>query len=674
MTFEIKYHISVLAAALLLCFYLVRMYYSADRPRSLKVAKLLFFLKFLFLALFVFMIFDPVVIRTYDEEKNLTHLVLIDNSRSVALNDPGDSISFKNTAEKLIGQPGIVTYLFGERTRTFDELSELDFSDRFTYISTPGMKEIIEAFGQERSAASVTIITDANFTDASDISLRPGVPVNIIYPSVRKKSPDLFIENLYYNETVPSDKSSEFDLTVGYSGEGYRGDMTIKITSGDRLIKSINAPVPQPGTFSSHKISLPPPEHEYRETKFSVEAPFEERNLHNNTRTAYQRKAGQAGKLAILARNNSLDLAFLEKMLSENGYRFDTFFIRDTGDMSGEMNYRALITIGMFEENDPELANIISSFDASLHFTGPGTDTALLGKITGTGIGRMPYIPSEAVITKSDDGTGAYLFVRNTVRIDLSALPPVKFNSAFTPANEIFAPLAGFSKGPHASSPLYQKSTEGSNIMIANFSSFWKTALNDPGNMFESFILNIIDQASLDRSRDRILISLPKNEFVAGETAVFSGRILDDNLHPVTGAQASIEIGQAGFSAPFILRNRNYEAAVAINEPGIYDAHIKVAEGDDKIEKIISFIVNDNDPESSVLGTDTLAAKRFAEARGGELIHISGAEDFFESKKGGVYTDHVKNTSYPVRTLYYFLMLAGLFIAELTLRKYYDLS
>ena len=674
MTFELNYHIAVLAAVLSGCFYLVKIYCSKDRPISVKAAKTLFVLKFLILLLFVLVIFDPVIIRTYDEEKPLAHLVLFDNSRSIALNDPGDSIHFKQTAEKIIGETDFPIYLFGEKVRAFTDISELDFSDRFTNVSTSDMKSLLESFGQEKSAASVTIVTDANFTDASDISVIPNVPVNIIYSSVRKKGPDLFIKDLYYDDTVSSVNSSKFDLTVGYTGEYYSGNMSINVTSGDRLIKTITADVPQPGTYSSHTVTLPAPDSEYREAVFSVEADFEERNIYNNSTRAYQRTSGLSGKLAVLAGNNSLDLTFLEKILSDNGYRFDTFFTNDITGLIGDGNYKALITVGLPEDDSPDLSNIVRSFNASLHFIGPRTDTASLGRITGTDTGEMPYIPSEDFIAEADDGKGSYLFMRNAAPVELSNLPPVKFNSAFTPNVPNLVPLARFAKGPHAAHPVYQKSTGSSNRIIANFSSFWRTALNDPDNLFGSFILNLTDQASLDRSKERILISLSKTEFVAGETVVFHGRILDENLHSVTNAQASLEIRQAGFTAPFILRNRNYSAAAVINEPGIYDAYITVTEGGRELEKTFSFRVSENDLEAFVLGTDTLAAERFAASRDGELVHISRAEEFFENKKGEVFTHNVKNTSRPARTAYFFIIFAALFIAELTLRKYYDLS
>lgn len=662
MILEFKYPGIFLAAALVLTFFAVRLYLNRESVKP-KTKYILFSLKYLFLGLFALYVFQPVIVRTDTQNEPVKHLILFDNSRSVILNDRSDSVSFKELAEYVDGNENFESYIFGKYAKKLESPDMLDFRDGFTNIPEPD--------GEFRS---ITLVTDGNFSDAANYSLKPGVPVNIIYGSVRSDEPDIFIKELYYDDIAPENAPSKFSVLAGSEGKETEGSFTIRVTENGVTLKNSVHKIPSSGSFVSVDIELPEPSSDFRELEFNISPLPGEKNLYNNKAKAWQRKGGRSGKILIAARTPSFDLAFLEKVYKNAGYSFTTVFEENLSDTLEIKKYRTLVTLDLPSKNSGRRSSgFIEKFSSGLHFAGPGTSLPDFDRVFGTKLNNYRYIPSSGNLKKSPSGAGEYLFIRNSQPFSLSELPMVTYNSAFLPDEEKFRPAVHFSDA-EGSKAVYQIKNNGSNKIIVNFSSFWRAALNDENGNFASFILNLTDQAALDRSHERILVEPEKTQITAGEKTVFTGKILDENLRPAASANAFLRVKELGLEVPFVKKGAQFTAETVINEPGIYTAEVTAAFGDEEISKQISLRISENDFETRVLGADMNVIKTFTSARKGEAIPISEAEKFIDERTGVTEEVSIETRTDLTRNLYFFIILALLFLIELTIRKYKDLS
>lgn len=662
MILEFKYPGIFLAAALVLTFFAVRSYLSREGVKP-SVKYLLFSLKYIFLGLFALYVFQPVIIRTHNQKKPVKHLILFDNSRSIILNARSDSVSFKEFAKYVYGNENFEVYVFSKDAKKLESTDMLNFGDGFTKIPEP-----------EGEFSSVTLVTDGNFSDAANYSLKPGVPVNIIYGSVRSDAPDIFIEDIYYEDTAPESAPSKFSVLTGLQGKETEGSFTVAVTENGVTLKKSVHKIPSSGSFVTVDIDLPEPSSDFRELEFSISPLTDEKNLYNNKAKAWQRKGGRSGKILIVAGTPSFDLAFLEKIYKNAGYSFTTLFENNLPDTLDQKKYRTIVTLDIPSKITGKITSgFIGKFSSGLHFAGQGTSLPDFDRIFGTNLNNYRYIPSSDNLKKGPSGAGEYLFIRNSQPFSLSELPIVTYNSAFLPDEEKFRPTVHFSDD-EGSKAVYQTKNNGSNKIIVNFSSFWRAALNDENGYFSSFILNLTDQAALDRSHERILVEPERTQITAGEKIVFSGKILDENLRPAESANAFLKVRKLGLEVPFVKKGTQFTAETIINQPGIYTAEVTAAFGDDGISKEVSLRISENDFETRVLGADMNVIKTFTSARKGEAIPISEAEKFIDERTGVTEDLSIETRTDLTRNLYFFIILILFFLTELTIRKHKDLS
>ena len=673
MILELKYPGIFLASAIVLVFFAVRFYLNRESIRT-ETRSVLFALKFFFLSLFAIYIFQPVIVRTQTRSEPAKHLILFDNSRSVTLNDISDSIRFGQLAEYVRDNENFETYFFGNELRKAESKEKPDFSDDFTNISIPEINSLVLKAAPDGEFRSVTLVTDGNFSDAANYSLKPDVPVNIIYGSVRTDAPDIFIKEIYYEDTAPENSPSKFSVLTGYSGKESEGTYTLAVTENGIPVKKTVNTLPGTGAFVTSEIELPEPSSDFRELEFIITPLPGEKNLYNNKAKAFQRKGGRSGDILIAANTPSFDLAFLEKTYKNAGYSFTTLFEKDLSDTIDITKYRTLVTLDIPSGKSAEkTAGLLKKFSSGLHFAGQGTSLSILDRTFGLKLSNYRYIQASGILNKDPSGSGEYLFMRNNRPFSLSELPSVLYNSAFLPDETRFRPVVHFSE-TESSKAVYQYKSSSTNIIIVNFSSFWRALFNDENGDFASFILNLTDQASLDISQERILIEPDRTGFTAGERILFSGKILDENLRPAASVKALLKINELGLEVPFKANSSGYTAETVINEPGIYTAEVSSFSGKTVISKKIDLRITENDLETRVLGADLNVIKSFTAARKGLAIPVSEAEDFIDERTGITENKTIETRTDITRNFYFFIILILLFLTELTVRKYKDLS
>jgi hypothetical protein len=671
MLFELKYPGLFLAAALVSVYFIVKFYLGKEELSAGK-RNLLFILKYLFISMLILFFFEPEIVKTGLVEKPERHLLLFDNSRSLTLNDPADTLLMKNTLSKFIGDDSFVICSFGRSTELLTGAESLKFKDDFTNISGKASDLFLEKITAEKNIRSQILFTDGNFSDADNFSLKNNVPVNIVYSSPSSPEPDIFIDELIYQDDPAGE--SKFVIVAGYRGPPVAGKFDLRLMENGKVIKTVSQKIPGPGTFTTVKTDLPEISGGFRETEFVIDHLKNEKNRFNNRKTAYQKKPVTAENILIIARSPSLDLTFLTKMLISGGYSFRVVYENSVSDSLISGGYSSLISLGSPSRNSPAKTDkFISAFPAKLVFINENTDLVRLERIINAGITGFRYIPAEGRLQENSEGSGGFLLTRSSAPVVLNGLPEAVYNSALQIDEKRFVPLLLMSNSP-LSKAVYQRSEGTANTILVNLSSFWKIAFNDDGNNFSRLIFNLTDLLSADRSTDRIKIFPSKDEYYSGEKIIFRGRILDEKLEPAANAEASVFVNENSLSSGFTYSNKEYSAEMMITRPGLYTADITVKTGGGSVKKKVSFRVMANDLETQLIGADTLFLKNFVSARNGTIIPLSRADQYLDGLRGKTETAE-KTVRYNLtRNMLYFIILAAVFLAELAYRKHKDLS
>ncbi|MBU4487189.1 MAG: hypothetical protein KKD38_09710, partial [Candidatus Delongbacteria bacterium] len=321
MTIDLKYPGVLLIISLFLVYFIVKFYLmKADLKTKNKF--LFFSQKYVFFSLLLLLIFEPVLTKISYDERTEKRLLLFDNSRSVALNNPTDTILFKEIANGVLKDSSFLAYTFGDGIKRISDVKQLDFNDRFTKISTNEMNDLIKNSISKENIKSVIIFGDGNFNDADNFSLKNNLPVNIIYGSLKYSESDIFLSDLIYTDNPAGEEETRFSAVVGYNGRIKNGDFTLNIYEKGKIIKTVRQNIPDPDTFVTVKAELPKLSGDFREIEFSINPLSDEKNIFNNKKSAYQRKLSSTGNFLIIANSPSLDLSFFIKLLKSNGYNF----------------------------------------------------------------------------------------------------------------------------------------------------------------------------------------------------------------------------------------------------------------------------------------------------------------------------------------------------------------
>jgi hypothetical protein len=297
---EFKYPVTFLAVAVLLIYFAVKYFYSKEETAG-RLGIILFSLRLMLLILLSVFAFDPELIKENDRIIPLKTLVLIDNSRSVGLGERSDLELIKELAAFSLQNDELVPHLFGSGLRPLLSPDSLNNSDLFTLISGKDVIDAAERFSSLPDAGSIVLITDGNFNDADNFSLKHILPVDVIFTSPVPDESDIFISELIYQENPSGGEEKKAAAVIGLRGFAKEKELTLKIVEKGKVIKTVRGNIPAQNSFINIPVELPLMDTDFRELEFSVSPLSNETNVYNNSRTAYQRKIASSEKLLIVS-------------------------------------------------------------------------------------------------------------------------------------------------------------------------------------------------------------------------------------------------------------------------------------------------------------------------------------------------------------------------------------
>jgi hypothetical protein len=197
----------------------------------------------------------------------------------------------------------------------------------------------------------------------------------------------------------------------------------------------------------------------------------------------------------------------------------------------------------------------------------------------------------------------------------------------------------------------------------------------------EQLILNLVDWTSSDPDNRLLKIEPTKNEFNSSESAVINGSLINENGEIENSGVIEVTITGDNYSANFNmenLNNGNYQLKTPDLPEGKYDFSAVARKGNREIDtRDGEFLVTDTNIElaNTIRNEDLL--QNIAANSGGIFFDFKSADTFWENSSISSQLISRKEIQesylFPVRSIYWFILILSLLGLEWFLRKKFSL-
>ncbi len=676
----ISYPWFILAIIMIALIYLVKWYYSFyKKDLSRKLRYFLYAIKYLSLFLIILYFFNPLLLKTSKQSQKPKHLFLIDQSKSVF---EGNLAYQKNIKDLIhyLSQEKILTDIY-----SFDrKLSSLQDQDSLTIDSTNFLFTNLAAFEQDinlkkailkKNYQSINLVTDANYNSGTQpLNINFNTKLNILYTGDSIRNKDLFIKNVHY---LAEKEKENFEIDLEFKNLNLATDnkVVIKVLEQEKII----ARKVQPLNSSDGIITIPILndsifKYGVNQVEFIAEELINEKNKINNKFEFIFDKINQNPQILILQNNYSFDLVFLKKILKKYGFNFTT------------ANYQAEELLAkdydlIIAYNPPRLEKkILEKLSKTnlIIFAGENTNSKILNAyLTSPSYTDLTGKLAQTSIKNSPDQKANFAYLNDDNFIDLSSLPPVRYNSSLilNSKKDNYSLLA--TKDNRSLANLHFQ--QNRKILIINLIDFWKLSfgilkIEDQSN-FDFFFKNLVEYMLHDFKNEQVSIALEKEEYLKGESIIFKGNYLDANFNRIKNIDLKVKLKNLdnSFTLAYDSLKQAYIAKLDLNlDPNIYDYEVLINGKKSKITG--SFKVRDNQEEINKLEANLTLIKELTRKYKGYYLPIAKYQEFV-NKLDQKPIEKITNIKINItRNIVYFIILILLLVIEWIIRKIKDLA
>jgi hypothetical protein len=625
------------------------LYRRADIPKGRK--RLLTALRGISIFLILFLLLFPVISYLSDEKITPANIILIDNSKSITLENR-DSISTE-TVNELHSKTGsdinFRYFLFSNglyKEYKKDEQTDFYRTDNSNTDFSKTLSDLLDRTASER-ITGITFITDGIATKGNDISLNANA-YNYFFNYIRigdtSRKKDIVIEDVLYNRNAYTD--SKTPIMIKIKSYGFTKKTEVKLFE-DGALKDA-APLELNTNKTDYEIKFEIASIEEGIKKYSAEIGNEDSEITyiNNKKIFYIRFIPNTFDVAIISAGPSADYSFFTEQVKKISNIKPRFFTQKTGNDFYEgfkpelKDVSAVILFGYPTSHSN--AELIYSAKSEIEryklplffFATSNTDYGKLKQLENS----LPFTISGTEPSETETTLKSTVFNEESKKkfsgLDgIENFPAIFFPCgviAMKPQSEVF--LANINSDPVF---FIQNSS-------AAFCSYgihrWRL---NPGDydydkVFKNILSGAITTISDYDKNKKIAIELLQNEYSPFEKIDFKIR-----LHPsINGEEDSIRVRIYNDNFDKILKpektgEREYKASEVLTEKGDYflDAYYLNTPGIGTQER---FTVDINRTEFINTKPDENFLKRLAENTGGkDFTNLNSSDIIAELNRQG---------------------------------------
>lgn len=530
-------------------------------------------LRFLAVAIILFLLFEPIFQQTRTRTVEPVIGVLIDQSESMALADSllagdgpgtGDLLSSLSRATS-----GMQTHLVGFGSRT-DDLSSLD-SVRFALDRTDLAAALSEmaASLSDRPLAGVILASDGLYnTGANPLHTAERFPVPIFTVALGDSSArrDVRIEGVITNELTYA--GLEVPLLVRIRNDGVEsGPLQVTLIENGAILSNASATLPPSGSETSVELSFESGEPGRRDLRVVISRYDDEATYRNNEARLDVRVLDQKKSILLLAGGPSPDVSALSRLLSVDDTATLTVRTQKAdgtwheGDFPADLeDFDLILAVGFpGASTRPDEARIVtdavgsgtpllyvhdrSSNPIRLQESFGGLLPVQLGTVRSTFIdGTIQQTPAAAshAIFDIDDRRDGSRWRR---------LPPLSLSESQWEAAAGATVLATSEiRGIALPDPVLAVMRRGQ-VKTAALTAhgFWRWTLvpedlEPDAVRFEQLVANLVQWLYATDDDRLVRVEPTESSFAEGDAVILRGEVYDEALRPVSDAALSVQL------------------------------------------------------------------------------------------------------------------------------------
>jgi hypothetical protein len=661
------------------------------------------------LAVLLFLLFEPVLNLQRSEELSPRVAVLLDNSKSLTVEDAGVARAakmkdFVSSAafQDVEGSGEKSSWLFGGKAFPMQEVTEdsLSFNGVETDIGR-ALQQVYDAETQQNLRA-VVLVTDGVFTAGKNplyAAQALGVPVHVVAVGDSTEKKDILVGRVLANNIAYLESTLPVDITVRSAGFE-SGRTRVTLSDGGRQIGSEVLEL-RPGTNEyALSFTYTPAQEGVRKLTVRVDPLPGELTTRNNTRAFFVKVLKSRMNVVIVAAAPSPDVSLLQRELQKDKNISTTLFVQrggsgwyDAAPSAKSFLDADVVALAGFpaSRNDAGVLRLLA--DAMEKKAVPlmilpsrTTDYATLK------IGLDSYLPFELLQWRPNE-TEVFFERSEAARLDpivatgiapesWSKLPPLfKTESSFRP--RAGAELLGTMKLNNISfnEPLLLTRKLGrSKVLAWTAYGLWRWELAydvQNGEVPGRLLSNAVRWLTTREDDKQVRITPAKEFFDSGEDVEIFAQVYNASYEPVDNAAVNVTVTREGETREMVLSPLGagrYSGLLDVTEEGDYSFSGKAeldgqTLGTDKGR----FAVGELNIEFQDTRMNNVLLRQIASATGGRYFTIDDAGDLPAAVSGTESfspTDRLIKSDIQLWNLVWLLALAVLLFAiEWYLRK-----
>ena len=642
------------------------------------------------LCILLFLFMNPFFKQSEEVKVKPKIAVLLDGSESTTINkgEYNGYSSYQSTIAALRDTPNEVELTFFSFGNSLQDQDASDFSPTQPTTNLFAAIETITTSDEDYSSA--ILISDGIITQGKNPifeSRNSSFPIHVIGIGDTSKVKDLSIENISTNATGFTNTNHIIDIDIAQFGFDNQR-IEVKLASDNTIIDSRNLTISEDKEIESIQFEIELNSPGLKQYKIEIEPILEEWSTENNNSTFAIEILDSKKKILHIASSIHPDVKALRSILTmDQNIELSTYTFLNKSKSLKEIiptdNYDLIIFHGDISNELLSQFEIDEFGSSSLFIALPKADLAFDSN-------RFK------LISNNSNSVYEVQLVINTESSDhpILELPEINFNSSapiqssINSLNDYPEAISLFTssyQNINSESPLLSILEQG-NVRRSHFNAFgwYKMYLSpnyDERAYIEDLLTNIVDWTSSDPDNRLLKIKPTKNEFNTSEPSIINASLINENGEIESSAIIEVTITGENYTANFNmdnLNNGNYRLQTPNLPDGQYTFKGVARKGNREIDaQNGEFLVNESNIELSNTIRNQDILKAIASNSGGSFFDFQNIESFWSNpeiaKQLIIKTETQERYIFPVRSIYWFILVLLLLGSEWFLRKKFAL-
>ena len=613
------------------------------------------------IALLLFILFEPVLNLKGSEVLPPRVAVLLDDSRSLTVEDDGRSRAVlvkefvsSSAYTQLEGEGEKAEYLFSNKLYPMQRITEdsLAFDGAETDIGNALQKAWDD--NARRNLAAVVLVSDGVFTSGKNplyAAQALGVPVHVVAVGDSTEKKDLILGRVLANSIAYVESSIPIDVSVRSAGfDG--GAARVSMLEGGKVLGSVQVSL-RPGVNEYPvNFSYTPASAGVRKLTFRVDAQPGELTTKNNARTIFIKVLKSKMDVVVLASAPSPDVSLVQRELRKDKNIETALYVqkapgtwyekRPTQEVLSSADCIILIGLPSGTADASTLRQVADAAEKKgvpiMHIPARTTDFGTLRQVFDA---LLPY----DIVQSRKEETEVFFepapAARNnpvmTTGIPADAwgkLPPLfKTETSFKPRGgaQVLGTLS--LNNISFSEPLFlQRRLNRAKVLAWTAYGLWRWQLSYDvldGRVPEMLLSNGIRWLTTRDDDKRVRIRPAKEFFDSGEDAEFLAQVYNESYEPLDNATVTVAVRKDGEERELVLSplgSGRYAGTMDLGKEGDYDyVGAAVLDGKEIGKDNGRFSVGELNIEFQDTRMDNVLLRQIAVSTGGEYFTVDDA-------------------------------------------------